>query len=79
MLYWMDLSLLVSELNESGRDSRFDSEGFNLYVQTSPNEPPVSVMFDAIELYCLSNAIGSKATLPQQVVEFMESIIDSHK
>lgn len=68
---------LVNELNESARDSRFDSEGLNLYVQISSGELPVSVMFDSIELYRLKNAIESHAELPQQVAEFMEAIIHS--
>lgn len=66
---------LISEINESGRDSRFDTEGFNLYVQTSATDPLVSVMFDTAELYRLSNAIVSKTEVPQKVAEFMKLFI----
>lgn len=67
---------LVSELNESGRDSKFDTEGFNLYLQTSDDESLVSVMFDTAELYRLKNAIDSKSDLPQATVEFMKNFME---
>ena len=67
---------LVSEINESGRDSRFDTEGFNLYIQTADGNPLVSILFDTAELYRLKNAIDSKADLPQDAVAFMKSFLN---
>lgn len=67
---------LVSEINESGRNSRFDTEGFNLYIQTAAGNPLVSILFDSAELYRLKNAIDSKADLPQDAVAFMKSFLD---
>lgn len=67
---------LVDERNESGRDSRFDTEGYNLYVQTPADEFPTSVMFDEAELYRLSNAIRAKSPLPQSAVKFMKLFIE---
>lgn len=67
---------LVSEINESGRDSRFDTEGFNLYIQTADGNPLVSILFDTAELYRLKNAIDSKADLPQDAVAFIKSFLD---
>lgn len=67
---------LVNEINESGRDSRFDTEGFNLYIQTAGGNPLVSILFDTAELYRLKNAIDSKANLPQDAVAFMKSFLD---
>jgi len=78
--YYCDLhpghAFLVSEINESGRDSRFDTEGFNLYIQTSDGSPLVSILFDTAELYRLKNAIDSKADLPQDAVAFMKSFLE---
>lgn len=70
---------LVSEVNESGRDSRFDTEGFNLYIQTADGQPLVSILFDTSELYRLKNAIDSKADLPQDAVAFMKSFLDGNR
>lgn len=67
---------LVSEINESGRDSRFDTEGFNLYIQIADGNPLVSILFDTAELYRLKNAIESKSDLPQDAVTFMKSFLD---
>ena len=67
---------LVSEINESGRDSRFDTEGFNLYIQTANGTPLVSILFDSAELYRLKNAIDSKVDVPQDAVAFMKSFLD---
>lgn len=80
--YFCDLhpgrAFLVSELNESGRDGRFDTEGFNLYIQTADGKPLVSILFDTAELYRLKNAIDSKADLPQDAVSFMKSFLDKN-
>lgn len=68
-------AFLVSEKNESGRDNKFDVEGFNLYIQISDGSPLVSVLFDTAELYRLKNAIDSKVDLPQDAVAFMKSFL----
>ncbi len=70
-------AFLVSELNESGLDSRLDTEGYNLYLQTSPGEELVSILFDTAELYRLKNAIVSKTDLPQAAVEFMKDFLEA--
>lgn len=67
---------LVSEFNESGRNSKFNTEGFNLYIQTADRKQLVSILFDAAELYRLKNAIDSRADLPQDVVAFMKSFLE---
>ena len=69
-------AFLVSEINESGRDGRFDTEGFNLYIQIGDGRPLVSILFDTAELYRLKNAIDSKADIPQDAVNFMKSFLD---
>ncbi len=62
---------LVDEVNESGKDSRLNTEGFNLYLQISSEKPAISILFDTSELYRLKNAIDSKTSLPMETVEFM--------
>lgn len=66
----------ISEINESGRDSRFNTEGFNLYVQTADGNPLVSILFDTVELYRLKNAIDSRSDLPQDTIAFMKSFLE---
>lgn len=72
----LGLIFLVSERNESGRDGEI-SEGYNLYLQPLPKQPPSSVMFDTTELYRLKNAIELKIDLTEDVVDFMKSIMES--
>jgi hypothetical protein len=70
---------LVSELNESGRDSKYDTEGYNLYLQVADGDPLVSVMFDTSDLYRLQNAIVAKLDIPQKTIEFMREFIGENK
>lgn len=66
---------LVSERDESGRDGEI-SEGYNLYIKPSSEQPISSVVFDTSELYRLKNAIELKSDLTEDVVDFMKSFME---
>lgn len=67
---------LISEISESGRDGTvFD--GLNLYVQPSLEHDLTLVMRDSVELYRLSNTISDSLKLPDDVVTFIQNLIDS--
>ncbi len=67
---------LVSELNESGRDERFNTEGFALYVQPAHGQPLERVLFDDPEIYQLINAISlSEERLTQQTTDFLRRFL----
>lgn len=66
---------LVSERDESGRDGEI-SEGYNLYIKPSSEQPISSVVFDTSELYRLKNAIELKSDLTEDVVDFIKSFME---
>lgn len=67
--------LLVSEFNESGRDSRFNTEGYHLYVKADVNAPVSSVLFDGPSLYRLHGAILGQAGPDAGATAFMERVL----
>lgn len=70
---------LVNELNESGRSSKDDVEGYNLYLQPKKEAQLVSVAFDTPEIYRLKNAIFSsqERNLSRDIIDFMDNFNQS--
>lgn len=64
---------LVSEFNESGRDWKYNTEGFAIYIQPKPSQPLERILFDTPDVYRLKNAIelNIKTDVSPEVNDFL--------
>lgn len=66
---------LVSEVNESGRDEKFNTEGFAIYIQPGPSAPLERILFDTPAVYRLINAISLNQDISPAVSDYLRRFL----